>query len=173
MRITVLASCVLALVLIATPTAQQLPDQITQGGANQPTPQGFRTRDLPMPIKITRELRPGDIIARGNRVRRGGVEDCDFDFGVSIELQEGRRRVSIQRGPNCTAVLTAIEDENVVELQAKAKVPMNPLARLWDAFFPSLHAQYWQCLGRCRQQVYSHIYMWGGGGYLYDGLTAQ
>jgi len=182
----------LAVATVVTLPAQQVQQRQPQpnpqqGTANQPMPQGYRSRDLGTPIRITRDMRRGDVVARGNVMRRApgrppalqGADpnfDCEYDFGVSISLRQGSRAVYLTTGPNCTVVIDRIEDEDVIELENNVvqgkSVPMNPIARLWNAFVPTLHAQ-WNCYNRCKQKIYSHIMTWGLATPAYDGLTAQ
>jgi hypothetical protein len=94
--------------------------QGVQGGAGRPAPSGMKFKDLPVPIRIDRSMKAGDIIARGGRadVTSGGFktdDQCVFNFGIEIALELGSRTVTIGRGPDCTAVIEDIEDIGVVE----------------------------------------------------------
>jgi hypothetical protein len=161
--------------------------QGVQGGAGLPAPSAKKFRNLPVPIRIDRNMKAGDIVARGHRadVTGGGFkadapsgefttdDGCVFNFGIEIALDSGSRTVKIGRGPDCTAVIDDIEDIGVVEPgeRRQAAVGGGPLrnlfASLWNAVFPAVSAQAYT-----RKQVYAHLYTYGYGGANNDGLTA-
>lgn len=156
-------------------------------GRNLPAEGTAKAPALALPVQFHRGLRAGDVIARGNRVdaNRDGVaeqDECEFNFGVKISLMSGSRTVTVGRGPDCTAVLEDVQDVNVVEPGDVAKPEgvarreggyvrtVQQLAgRWWNAVFPTVEAQtLWT-----KKVAYGHVYTYGGGGPVLDGLTAQ
>jgi hypothetical protein len=166
------------LLVVATAT---LTEAQTQSGQNQYPQNDQQSRTIrtnfPQAVKITRNTGRGDVLARGRKVTRarGGrvSTECDYDFGITVELAAGKREFTLQpRESDCSVVLDDLRDENVTEgnVQAKASPTRpNPIARFFEALFPTLSAQSYTL-----RQVYHHIYTCGiacAGGV--DGLTAQ
>lgn len=181
-----LLACVMLAGGVTTALAQGQGSRVFYAGPNEAPPQGERMRDLPVPILIRRTMNPGDIVARGTRVPwRSGISlppdaepqgDCQFNFGVRIDLFQGTRSVRIERGPDCTAVIAAIENSNDVielnDLRARREAldgKQTPLAKLIRAFFPPLYAQW----PKYQQSVYGEKRSYGGGTPWLDGLTAE
>jgi hypothetical protein len=174
--------CVLCLVTSAS-IAQA---QAARGGASQ-YPRNDRIdasipRNLPAPVQIRGDVRPGHILARGrnvdlNRDRVLADDECEFNYGFSVALWSGRREVTVRHLPGCTAVIEEIRDINAVEVQDRVAAlkrsdppttPRTVLGRLWDAIFPTASAQTW-----INKVVYGDIYTYGYAGAGADGLTAQ
>ncbi len=175
--------CVLSVVvtfsMMVTFAEAQAP---SQNGANVYPQNDAQSKTIrqtfPRPANITKRMLRGDVIARGSKVRRnrgqGVTTECDYDFGVRVELMSGRREYTLQPNESdCTVTLADLQDTNVVEpttpIASTAPTPRGLIARFFQALFPTLEAQSWQL-----KQVYHHIYSCGvacaGGA---DGLTAQ
>lgn len=177
--------CAVSVIVIAPMAHAQVRWQ-TEGGLNQ-YPQNdaearLMHRELPPPVKISRNTLRGDIVARGRRVPRttdrAEGSDCAFDFGFEIELRSGSREVVLQPQPDCTVTLESVTDVDVIEPQEHAVASVAPgvfatvrqvAGKLWEALLPTAFAQ-----TDVLMTLYHHIYTCGiacSGGI--DGLTAQ
>lgn len=146
--------------------AQQLP----LGGPNL---EGPPQRPLRTGIQIRDDMKPGEVLARGNRVdlnRDGVIQDneCYFDYGITLQFGQS---VDTRVGPGCTVLL-----DKVTQVAARILSPSDAPSlvrrlfdRLRDAVLPTAYAQSYPY----RAGIYGHLYMWGGGGKDWDGLTAQ
>jgi hypothetical protein len=171
----------LIIALIVAVTAVWSTDVLAQpplplGGANvESNGLGRQSPPLRIGLRIRRDMKPGEVFARGNRidVNNDGVlqeGECYFDYVITVLPGQ---TVSTAVGPGCTIVLHSVTEGPVVLLRPEqapnlARMLFN---RFMDAVGPKVHAQSQQ--RPYTKGVYGHLYHWGGGGKEFDGLTAQ
>ena len=146
--------------------AQTLP-----GGANLESSGGVPPLPLRVGLQIRSDMKPGEVLARGNRVdlNNDGVaqeNECYFDYG--LDLRPGQS-VDTRVGPGCTIILDSVTERAAVLPTQVPSLARKLFNRFFETVFPSVRAQSYPY----QRGVYGHVYMWGLGGKEFDGLTAQ
>lgn len=163
--------------LAATTDALAQPQPLPLGGVNQESNDPSRAQALlsRTPLQIRRDMKPGEVLARGNRVdaNNDGIQqegECYFDYVLAV--QPGQT-VSTVVGPGCTVLLHSVVEGPTVLLRPEHAPNLARMLfrRFMDAVVPRVHAQ--SQTRPYTQGVYGHLYHWGFGGKEFDGLTAQ
>lgn len=160
----------------ALQSPEQSPDHGKPAVPPGPADQDLRRR----PVKVTRATPIGTVVTRGVLKDQDGdgvvlPDECDFDFSIETSLESGYRRISIEKGSDCTMRIVEVEDVDAVEGAADAQPQADNhietalpglLARLWNAFVPGLGAV------SGPKRVAGYVWMYGFGG-SWDVLTEQ